>query len=269
MKLRASVLMLTLAVVYPAASFQAATQEKPAAAPAATAPAATAPAATAPAATQERLPAAAEVLERYAAAVGGKALERLTSRVSKGTIEVVTFGSSGTFEQYIKAPDRVINISSFPGFGDVIQAVNGQAGWASMPDSGMRDLAGPELALMRRGAELNRPLHLKEQYATLAVTAKTKVGGRDAYVVQATPAAGPAETWYFDVETGLMVKAELASESGGTAFTMYLEDYKEIDGIKLPYTLRQETPSFAVNIRITEVTHNVPIEDSRFAKPAQ
>jgi outer membrane lipoprotein-sorting protein len=250
--------MLTLAVAYPAASFQAAIQEKPAAAPAA----------TAPAAIQERLPAAAEVLERYAAAVGGKALERLTSRVSKGTIEVVTFGSSGTFEQYIKAPDRVINISSFPGFGDVIQAVNGQTGWASMPDSGMRDLAGSELALMRRGAELNRALHLKEQYATLAVTAKTKVGGRDAYVVQATPAAGPAETWYFDVETGLLVKFELASESG-TAFTMYLEDYREVDGIKLAYTARQETPNFALTIRITEVKHNVPIEDSRFAKPAQ
>jgi outer membrane lipoprotein-sorting protein len=262
--------MLTLAVAYPAASFQAAIQEKPAPpAPVATAPAATAPAATAPAATQEKLPAAAEVLERYAAAVGGKALERLTSRVSKGSIEVVTFGSSGTFEQYIKAPDRVINISSFPGFGDVIQAVNGQAGWASMPDSGMRDLAGSELELMRRGAELNRALHLKEQYATLAVTAKTKVGGRDAYVLQATPAAGPAETWYFDVETGLLVKVELGSESGGTAFTMYLEDYKEVDGVKVPFTLRQETPSFQVNIRMTEVTHNVPIEDSRFAKPAQ
>jgi len=254
-KLRASVLMLTLAVAFPAAAFQAAVQEKPAAA--------------APAATQERLPAAAEVLERYAAAVGGKALERLTSRVSKGTIEVVTFGSSGTYEQYIKAPDRVINISSFPGFGDVIQAANGQAGWASMPDSGMRELAGPELAQVRRGAELNRALHLKEQYATLAVTGKTKVGARDAYVVQATPAAGPAETWYFDVETGLLVKFELASESGGTAFTMYMEDYKEVDGIKLPYTSRQETPNFALNIRITEVTHNVPIEDSRFAKPAQ
>ena len=52
--------------------------------------------------------------------------------------------------------------------------------------------------------------------------------------------------------------ARLASDSN-----LKLEDYREIDGIKVPFVLRSEGPVRVVT-RLTEIKHNVPIEDTKF-----
>jgi hypothetical protein len=49
---------------------------------------------------------------------------------------------------------------------------------------------------------------------------------------------------------------------------VYLEDYKEVDGIKIPFTVKQVTPAFSFTIKLAEVKHNVPIDDAKFNKPA-
>ena len=99
---------------------------------------------------------------------------------------------------------------------------------------------------------------------------KQKVGDREAYVIVATPAAGSPEKWYFDTQTGLLIRTDSERESpeGKVPVEAYLEDYKEIDGVKLPFTLRQVLPAFSIIIKISEVKHNVPIEDSKFDKPS-
>jgi len=48
---------------------------------------------------------------------------------------------------------------------------------------------------------------------------------------------------------------------------LYLEDYGEVDGVKMPHTLRQTTPDFTISIKMSEIKHNIDIEDAKFAKP--
>ncbi len=49
---------------------------------------------------------------------------------------------------------------------------------------------------------------------------------------------------------------------------MEYSDYREVDGIKISFGVKELTPGQEVIIRLTELQNNVAIEDARFAKPA-
>lgn len=214
------------------------------------------------------LPTVDQILAKSVQADGGKAAtEKLTSRVLKGTIEVPTFNASGNIEMYAKAPDKQLSRSEFEGYGEVLQGYDGKSGWAKTPDGGLRELSGVELDRVKRGADFYRGLHLKDQYAKMTVTGKGKAGEREAYIIEAQPAQGGPEKFYFDAQTGLMLRVELAAPQGGQA-TIIFEDYKEVDGVKLPHTIRQDSPEMSWVIKVAQAQHNVAIDDAKFAKPA-
>jgi hypothetical protein len=50
---------------------------------------------------------------------------------------------------------------------------------------------------------------------------------------------------------------------------MYLEDYREVDGVKIPFVARQEsTHGMVTMVRLKEVRHNVAIDESKFTEQA-
>jgi hypothetical protein len=46
-------------------------------------------------------------------------------------------------------------------------------------------------------------------------------------------------------------------------------DYREADGVKIPYRWTVARPSGRFTIKIDEVRQNVPIEDGAFERPAK
>ena len=90
------------------------------------------------------------------------------------------------------------------------------------------------------------------------------------YVVEATPAESSAETWYFDTQTGLILRedAERESPQGKQSVQVFLEDYKDVDGVKMPFSIRQITSAFTLTIKMEEIKNNVPVDDAKFNKPA-
>jgi len=228
--------------------------------------------AKAPAAkTPEQLPTIDQVLDKYVKALGGKAaIQRPTSVQFKGNFEVPAFNASGTFERYGKAPNKFVVIIDIPGLGVIQQGYNGEVGWSQEPQTGLRDLTGVELAQIKREADMYREIKLKELYPKMVVKGKDKVVDHDVYLVEATPTEGGLEKLYFDAQTGLMVRTDLEAETpqGKQPIEVYLEDYKEVEGLKLPLTLRQVAPAVSFVIKITEVKFNVPVDESKFNKPA-
>jgi hypothetical protein len=75
---------------------------------------------------------------------------------------------------------------------------------------------------------------------------------------------------YFDMQTGLMVRSvnQRYTPDGVTEFTADVDDYTEVDGVKLPFTVRQTGASATFIIRFTEVHHNLQLTDAQFAEPA-
>jgi outer membrane lipoprotein-sorting protein len=217
------------------------------------------------------LPNVDEILEKYVKALGGKeAIEKQSSRSAKGTFEIEAMNLTAEMENYQKAPNKFANLFSIPGMGGGAQVYNGDKGWDSNPMSGLRELSGAELAAMKREADFYLPLNYKKYFPKLEVQGKQTVGAYEAYVVIATPDEGSPEKLYFDIATGLLVRqdAERESPEGKTASESYIDEYKDVGGVKVPYSLKIVLPTVTIKIKFTDVKANVEIDDAKFSKPA-
>lgn len=219
----------------------------------------------------DKMPTIDEILDKHVKAIGGKAaIEKINTRIAKGTFDIPTMGMSGSAEMFAKAPNKSGFVVDLPGFGTVKQVYNGGSGWAQDPMSGLRDLSPGELAGAKVDEDFYRDIRLKELYPKMQLKGKVKVSDRDAYLIEATSESGSTDKLYFDVETGLLVRTDGERETpqGKMLGETYLEDYKEVDGIKIPFTLRINNPVISFTIKLTQVQHNVAVDEARFAKPA-
>ena len=222
------------------------------------------------------LPSVDQVLDRYVQAIGGKdALDKVTTRVMKGSIELPATGDAGsivpgTIEIYMKAPNKRMLMVNIPGNGTDRRGYNGKAGWYVDPDEGPKDLSGADLDALKGEAEFYRETRLKELYPKMAVEGRAKVGSGEAYVVNAALADGGSEKFYFDAQSGLLVRDDLPveiSDEGKTTQQSVFEDYKDVDGVKLPFTIRRLRPDGDSIIKFSEIKNNVPVDDNKFEKP--
>jgi hypothetical protein len=216
------------------------------------------------------LPTAQQVVDKFIAAIGGRAaLERITSRVASGTLEIPDAGVTGTLQISEKAPDKSLAVVEVPGLGTIKDGTDGTSSWEDAPPGGLRERTGSELAEAKRAATFNAELKWFTIYKTVTVTGREKVGTRDTIVVIATPPDGHPTTMYFDAENGLMLRQSLTRETsqGPIGVEVFFEDYREVDGIKQPFSVRQVTPQFTLSFKLTAIKHNVPLDDAIFRKP--
>jgi carboxyl-terminal processing protease len=197
------------------------------------------------------LPSVESILDKYLEASGGKeAFEKVSSRVSTGTVEITALGITGTAQLSEQAPGRSSLKIDAPGLGLIQSTFDGSRAWLQDPLQGFIRFTGYGLDLAKQNAIFNKPAKLKGLYPSAVLLGKEKVAGKENYVVRMG-----FEKWYFDTESGLL------SQRGNT----YFEDYREVDGIKLPYKMRDEIVSGAgIIYQFKEIRHNVGIDEETF-----
>ena len=226
--------------------------------------------------TEEAKKKADEVLAGYVAALGGRAaLEKITSRLAKGTFEVSGIAMSGPVEMYAKAPNLMLLVLKMPGQETFKDGFDGHVGWEQNPDDGITDKTGLELGSAIRDADFYQPLKLRLQYPNLIFKGTGKVslgkGGsakveeREALVLEA-PRNGSPRRFYFDLSNGLLLRTEEWNAAGKMTEAVEYQDYREVDGVKVAFTFHI-IQDMHFTIKFTEVKHNVPIDDAIFVKP--
>ena len=82
---------------------------------------------------------------------------------------------------------------------------------------------------------------------------------------------GKGERLYFDAQTGLLVRRITTTPTvvGLVPEQVDYEDYRDVDGLKVPFTIRVTTidPSNSSTRKFTEIKLNVPVDDTKFKKP--
>jgi outer membrane lipoprotein-sorting protein len=216
------------------------------------------------------MPSVDDLLNKYVAAIGGQAaIDKLKTRVMKGSIATAN-GQTLTYEIDQAAPDRAYEVFVSQR-GTMERAVNGNMGWEKNPQ-GLRDITGQQLADLKMSLQLFRNLKLKEQYASLRSGGRNKIGERDVYVVTATTADKKRERLFFDAENGLLLRRVSYTETmiGIIPEQTDFEDYREVDGVKFPFTVRVSSVD-AGNPTSTrtfsEIKLNAPVDDSKFNMP--
>ena len=221
-------------------------------------------------AQREALPTTDQILDKYTQSLGGPAaIEKLKSRVMKGTVTTAA-GLTMGYELYQSESDKVLALITPPQQPVVERGFNGNAGWEKSP-RGIRDLAGEEVYYLRRYPDLSKDIKLKDQFTRLAVAGKDKINGRDVYVVRGSTIDNRRERLYFDVETGLLLRrtSSTATPIGVIPEQVDFEDYRDVDGLKMPFTIRVSAidPFYSITRKFAEIKLNVPIDEKRFNKP--
>jgi Caspase domain len=225
------------------------------------------------------MPDSDKIIERSIAAIGSKeAVQALSTLVFKGVYELTAGGKTqtGIVERYFKLPDKDYLLINVPrGFKEE-EGFDGAVGWTKASD-GVMVMSGWQLAFKKRSTQLGLSAdfaRIKEYYPTASVKGTDKVGGRDCYVIEMSPTEGKPETFYFDTQTGLMVRWDIMYESSsrkGFSFPVqvYAEDYAEVGGVKIALTYRQISPGQTSVMRFMDVKYNVPVDESKFRKPSK
>ena len=213
------------------------------------------------------LPTASQLIDNYIKALGGShAIEKIVSRVEKGASNF--HGQSISVEVFTQDPDKQALVRHIPG-GDSVTAFNGHAGWFSMPGRPMRDLHGADLDAAQMDADLHFPLHIKQTFPELHVEYPEKIGDHEAYVLLGMQENQPPVKFYFDEQSGLLARLVRYSESplGLDPAQIDYADYRDVDGVQIPFRVTLAQPGSSSTIQFEEVRHNVPIDDAKFAKP--
>ena len=216
-----------------------------------------------------KLPSADEILARYFKADGtAAAKEKLKTRISTGSFEIVGTGISGSVAVYQKAPNLSYTEVELPQLGTFLQGYDGQFGWAKDPINGLRNLNGAELSQARVAAQFN-PSDAQKLYGKVVVQSLEVVNNREVYALIATLEGGNVAL-YFDKETGLLSRSDADADGpGGTRLPLqsYYDDYRDLDGVKVPFALRVVNPTFTVEMKFLQVKHNVEVDDKKFQRP--
>jgi hypothetical protein len=224
----------------------------------------------APTAAAANLPTVKDILDRYVKALGGReAIEKLKSRTAAGTVEIVPMNLKGTVESYAAPEGRSYTKTVIAGVGDIIEGSDGKTAWAVNPFQGSREKTGVELAQAKLSNDFYRDVRLEKLYPKMELKGIEKVGDRDAYVVVGSAEGVPSETWYFDTQTGLILRSDVTTNSpeGVQKMSVYLEDFRPVDGVTMPFRIRTQMPQFQVVVSFTEVKHGAPIDETKFSRP--
>ncbi|MFL6256716.1 MAG: c-type cytochrome [Pyrinomonadaceae bacterium] len=214
-------------------------------------------------------PTVQQVFDKYVAAVGKpEAVRQFQTLVIKGTV-TASQNRTQNFEVTLKGTDKaVLSVEGAQG-GAMRRAVSGTTGWMSGP-RGTRAFGPNEIAEARRNLDYFNVVKLTPA-ATMRVAGRRKVGDRDAIVVVDRPSENVQRRYFFDAESGLLLRITTLTDAilNQLPEQVDFEDYRDVDGVKLPFVVRVSTID-TFNSRtqtITEVKHGVPVEDSIFNMP--
>src|SRR5215831_3772698 len=221
-----------------------------------------------------------DIVEKHLAALGGRAaMEKLKSRSMKGTITVSTpVGDlTGAIEILNQQPNKQRTFTqldlSAVGLGKMIQdqRFDGTSGYVIDTMQGNRDITGEQLEAMKNGSFPNPLLDYKQAGATVELSGKEKVGEREAYVLVFKPKSGPVARSYIDAESYLpikqVVKINVPQVGGEVEQTTEVSNFKEVDGVKIPFQIRTTSAIQTVMVNVTQVEHNTQIDQTLSPNP--
>jgi hypothetical protein len=114
-------------------------------------------------------------------------------------------------------------------------------------------------------------LEFREDHTGVQVDAMEKIGDRDTYRVVGTRKDGfpVIDRLNFDAQTGLLVRTYTTMQSviGSFPEDTFYEDYRDVSGVKVPFTERVVSAEGNRTYKWAQIDANAPVEDAKFAKP--
>ena len=208
-----------------------------------------------------------KIISQANKALGGeKILKSVTSWRQTGTIRRLSDGASGKYSSFAAGGAFYGGMFDLNGFEFAV-GYNGKSGWMRNSKDGLRTLTG--LSAREFQAEAlyrnNRWLRAKDEKAKFASGGTANINGKPVNVVVMTTARAIKLKLFFDAVNGLPVREELPWNGGVKTFDY--SDYRPINGIQTPFTLKVGADDETLEIKLDEVRFNEPVAKSAFDFP--
>ncbi len=235
---------------------------------------------TAPKATRagdNSLPDAAQILDKFVEATGGKAAyQKIHNRVTKGHHEFIEMGFKGKQVSYQAEPNKGRTELEVEVLGSVKQGTDGDLVWYVSGMTGPLVETGVARAAALGEAVFDREVRWREFYKKAECVGEEVIEGKSHYKVVLTPEAGEPETRYYDKESNLLAKTKktrLSSHVPPASVEITVGDYKWVDGLLIAHERKQTTQGCGGRNEIVFVTdsieHNVDMPSDRFDPPKE
>jgi len=114
------------------------------------------------------------------------------------------------------------------------------------------------------------PVHLTDRYQSLAVSRYANVDGKPTILVTGRPYEGVTEQLQFDRESGLLLRRSISTATplGPLPEQIDYSDYRDVNGVKVPFQVRYVTWNAVTTEKLTDVKFDAPVTEADFAKPA-
>jgi zinc protease len=217
-------------------------------------------------------PGAEEILDGYIRVTGGTgAYEKIENRMTHSEIEIHGSNIKLNITVMAQKPNLIRIVTESPVTGKVVSGCDGETVWE------LSDIKGP---IIKYGKERENALHLnildrfvhwREIYKKVEYRGLEKQNSKLCFVVYLEPYQADSQTLYFDLKTMLLVtlKTELRSDMGSLPVVSYFSDYREVDGVILPFETRIEMASQVMISRVKRMEHNVLLDQNFFALPEE
>jgi hypothetical protein len=207
-----------------------------------------------------------QVVDQYVKAAGGsKALGKIQTLTLEGVFTNGE-GKSGTYTLDTKLPNRYYS-ELLLGEKNLIEAYNGKSAWHQNAAGELGTLVGPEGMQLEAAAQFynSRLVHPKKSKMTVTFVRHTQVRGKDALQLEVTTGTGVKRQVYFDPQTHLIVKE--AAMVGGVEEEILYDDYRPVDGVRLPYKIELHRGSDKYDIDVTRAVINGTVGERVFDFP--
>ena len=219
------------------------------------------------------LPSVEQILDHYVQALGGEAaIANIKTRLTK-TAALSGKNPQNITEVYLASPGKILRVQSSPGYTSWA-AFDGARAWAQDSEQSYWGiLSTAQRDELMRESEIYQGSRLKTGYTEVKVTGQEKIGENNTHVISGISPEGVREKFYFDVATGLLVRRHMEEPDifGVVQVESDLEDYRDVDGVKIPFAVRWRSAGQSWGMRtsskIVEIKNNIAIEDGKFAGP--
>jgi len=210
---------------------------------------------------------AKKILDAYWKAAGGsKALSKLQTLSLDGSVQSAGEEALGTYTFKLKRPNRFYTELRTNGKMQ-FESYNGKSAWHQTADADVSTLLGPAAIALETASEYynSRLQQLPKLKVGVAYKGESQVRGRQAQELDLSYPTGIVWQVFFDPQTHLILQEK--TEAAGETREVDYDDYRAVEGLKVPYKLEIHRGGQAYSVTITRVGVNETIGERVFDFP--
>ncbi len=217
------------------------------------------------------MPSGPSLLDRYIQKSGGAAAyAKAKTTMMTGTVTVAGANISGNVSIYQEGM-KFYQLVEIAGIGKIEGGFDGETAWENSALQGPRILDGDEKIEAKRAVMLAVISNWRQVFKEARTVGSEDVDGKPAWKVEMTAKEGKPETYFFDKDSGLLVKTTSVRTTplGDIPAETDMTDFRPVDGIITPFTMTEKAMNQTMVMKFSDVAYNSDMPKDRFALPPE